>query len=209
MTETIISHGTNVTADGTTLELINNVMGVKDSGISTAKIADAAITAAKMGFGTMVLVAETTLTADATQVDFTGLDLEGDGGTYLITFNSKSNGTTQVNLAIAFNSDNTTTNYKRFDLIAGVQYDDNYFSNYQYNTGAASNCIFYIQHIQGSQTTLVSYAVPYRAATNVIDAKINFIVWKNTSNVTSISFISATNRISAGTTIRIYKLTGA
>jgi hypothetical protein len=161
------------------------------------------------------LVAEHTVTSTVDSVEFTGLDLIGDGGTYKIIWKARNTGATNPQYYMTVNGDTTETNY----YYGGKQHTNTeglHNGNYPtiFRAGQDSNHTLEITMTRSCDGYIVAHGQGnFHTGNNLNHGavqgwELNRWFYKTPGNVTSILFSSAnptTARYGSGSNIRIHR----
>jgi hypothetical protein len=161
------------------------------------------------------LVAEHTVTSTVDSVEFTGLDLIGDGGTYKIIWKARNTGATNPQYYMTVNGDTTETNY----YYGGKQHTNTeglHNGNYPtiFRAGQDSNHTLEITMTRSCDGYIVAHGQGnFHTGNNLNHGavqgwELNRWFYKTPGNVTSILFSSAnptTGRYGSGSNIRIHR----
>lgn len=207
MADQLISQGAKIIADGVTTALsAANVMSVKDLGISNAKIANATIALAKMGFNLSSEVETIVLTGAATSIDFTGLDLETDQVYMFIAMLKAAASTGAMSLYV--NGDATAGNYDRQFILSdganttSAHQDNATIADWANSTGAL--IVGFVSKVAGRPTSILAHEL----ARDTPQAVLNSYITTFTTNCTQLTFTSAAaNGIASTSFVKLYKLT--
>jgi len=178
--------------------------------IGTAAIQNEAITPAKLGTGTMALVATSTLEADATEIQFTGLDIDTDL-VYKIFINLTNADSATRTYALEYNDDSTVTNYFQQILqasatvVSGARVNDSDITAILSNQNCVIEGTIY-RDVDGFIRGL--FQSNREAAVGVVTDIKSLSTTGSGANLTSLEFRALTaDAIGTGTTVSLYKVT--
>lgn len=197
-------------ADETTLTKTGSTLSIKALGVGTAQLANASVTQAKLSnINHLQLVSSQTLGANATQVDFTGLDFNTDGRYYFEVFAIANAASTSSSLYV--NADTTDANYSTQNLTvatATVTGSTTAAPILMTSYGSASSNYW----IRGS-AQLVNGWFEFESQTNRghdangFELHVGSKTSASIANITQLSFKSgAANGYKTGSIFRIYKI---
>jgi len=212
--------GSSVDVDDSTIAFnVSTQLEVKDGGVGatqlatdaveTAKIKDAAVTAAKLAAGVggaLQLVETKTLGAGATTISFTGLDI-GTDGRYFFMADIKD--TSASWLKINFNTDTTDTNYyAQANAFTNTTISGSRNNNPKIFGGMGSGenafIVGWIQQDTAGYIVAITKGMSSRASAIRQDDSM-ICTSASVSNMTSLQFV-AQNNMQTDTTISLYKI---
>jgi len=182
--------------NSSTLELANNLAEVKDSSITTAKLA----------FGTWQKIAEIEVTSDTNQVNITGLD--GDNDKVYCVIARIVNADTSGNRTFYFRfNDDTATNYTmqrlRGEYSSSIinQGDATFTAFAEATAGQVVGATSFIYAQSGQNRTVIAYSGCGNGV-SVFSGR-----WNNsTDNITKINIVAEGTYIGAGSKFILLKL---
>lgn len=179
--------------------------------VESSEITDATIAPVDVGVGFMTLVEQETLTSAATDVTFSGLDIDTDDHYILIIrWKNGASGSSELNLFI--NGDTTLTNYysqKNEANGAGVTAARTNDSRIAQVSAANLNSFMLLEISLDPDDYVRAFARDMREGSSLPLLVMRFITKVATvANITSITVnCSQANHLAIGTSIGLYKIT--